>query len=155
MKTGLIFLVSIAILASVGWQGVVSQEVTAAAEQKPSLTSAIGGLRGTWYAFPGGLMIRFNANGTADFGLDIDGKAVGFSANTWLEDTRLHITFTDYDGENEGCRSATGIYEVQSLDNNYLKFKVVHDDCQLRSNVLSGNADLGSELLYHPVRLMD
>jgi hypothetical protein len=151
MKTGLIFLFGVAILASLGWKVGDSEAVATERHERPSLAGDTGVLNGTWYAFPGGLMIRFNANGTADFGLDADGGSVGFEADTWIEDTRLHITFIDYDGENEECRSATGIYEVQWLENNYLKFKVVHDDCQFRSNVLSGNAVLGSELLFHPV----
>lgn len=155
MKGILILLIGMALFVSVGQ----AQEspVAAPAIEAPGLlhdvaiASSSEAIAGTWYSFPVGIMIRFHEDGLADFGLDTAGNPIGDSAKTWFEGQQLFISFTGYDGENESCETAVGVYEVQMLEKGGISFKTVADDCRFRSDVLSGTPELGFQLVFHPV----
>ena len=108
-------------------------------------------IAGTWHAFPSGLVIRFNADGTATFGLDANGEPIGYAADTWFQEEQLFIEFTDYDGEIGECAKAKGVYQVNLFPNGGLRFVTVRDECQLRVDVLGGRTRPGAELIFHPV----
>lgn len=110
-------------------------------------------IAGTWYSYPVGTMVRFNGDGTADFGLDTSGRAIGYHARTWFEGERLFIAFTNYDGESDGCETAVGGYEVQFLEHNGVAFRPISDACRFRLDVLSGHPELGFDLVFHPVQM--
>jgi hypothetical protein len=152
MKSILIWLTSVMVFATLGWQ-VVDEPAAVKMNSQPDVVmgSSADQIAGTWHSFPNGLLIRFNRDGTADFGVDTDGKAIGYSANTWVKGDQLFITFSDYDGDNADCVGATGIYQTQQQRGGSLRFVLVEDACQFRATALSGRAELGSELLFHPV----
>lgn len=109
-------------------------------------------IAGAWYAFPVGTAIRFNDDGTADFGLDMAGKVVGYSARTWFEGRQLFIAFTNFDGESEGCGTDIGRYTVQLLENSSIAFESIGDTCRFRSNMLGGHPATDSELRFQPAQ---
>lgn len=114
--------------------------------------SSLEQIAGAWYAFPVGTAVRFNDDGTADFGLNMAGEAIGYSARTWFEGRQLFIAFTNFDGESEGCGTAAGSYTVQLFEDGSMTFSSVADTCRIRSDILGGQPDLGFEPRFHPVQ---
>lgn len=149
MKGFVISLMSAAVLILAGWQ-TVGHSAAPKPQFKPE-PEIITDFEGAWYNFPGGLMIRFNGDGSADFGVDTDGTPIGYQAQTWFEGDNLSIRFLDYDGAMDSCRDATGVYQVQQLDGGNIRFVTIDDACQFRSDALSGHKDLGFELVFHSV----
>jgi hypothetical protein len=149
MKGFVISMMSTAVLILAGWQS-VGHSATPELQLGPE-PMIINGFEGAWYSFPGGLMIRFNSDGSADFGVDTDGTPIGYQAHTWFEGDKLSIRFSNYDGAMESCRDATGVYQVQQLKGGNIRFVTIDDACQFRSDALSGHKDLGFELVFHYV----
>lgn len=153
MKGFVISLMSAAVLILAGWQA-TGQSASPERQPQPEMglklePEIVTVVEGAWYSFPGGLVVRFNDDGSADFGVDADGTPYGYRAETWFEGDNLSIRFLDYDGIIDLCREATGVYQVQQLDEGVIRFVTVEDDCQFRSDALSGHADLGFELAFH------
>lgn len=96
-------------------------------------------------------MIYFDGDGTATLGLDSTGKKTGYTADVWFGGTQLSISFRDFDGESAVCPTAVGLYEVQKLENGSIRFVTLNDSCEVRSNILSGQPDLGFDLVFQPV----
>lgn len=147
MKGFFISLISAAVLILAGWQ-TVDHKATPELQLKPE-PMIINDFEGAWYNFPGGLMIQFNGDGSADFGVDTDGTPIGYQAQTWFEGDKFSIRFSDYDGAIDSCRGATGVYQVQQLDDGNIRFVTINDACQFRSDALSGHKDLGFEPVFH------
>lgn len=116
------------------------------------LASRLEQIAGAWYAFPVGTAVRFNDDGSADFGLNAAGEAIGYEARVWFEGQQLFIAFTNFDGESEVCGTKVGSYVVQLLEDGSITFRSIADACHFRSDILSGHSDLGSELRFHPVQ---
>lgn len=114
--------------------------------------STINELTGTWHAFPGGLVIRFNDDGSAQFGLDTGGTVLGYDAVAKFENQLLSIQFTNYDGQNKGCHRQVGLYSVQSHQGGYISFAPIVDDCIFRLESLSGPAETGVGMMFHPLQ---
>lgn len=153
MKGFVILLMSVTILILAGWQ-TVGHPATPESQLQPELPlqpepKIITDIEGVWYSFPVGLVVRVHGDGSADFGVDADGTPAGYQAETWFEDDRLFVKFSNYDGEAEHCRTSTGIYQVQQLGDGIIRFVTIADPCQFRANSLSGHADLGFELAFH------
>jgi hypothetical protein len=111
--------------------------------------TALTEISGTWSSFPAGMMIGIGENGSIEFGLDDKGKPVGMDARAWFREQQFHLVFTDYQGEAAECADAVGVYEVMVLDNGSLKFEPVADDCQFRVDILSGDSQHTTDLLFH------
>lgn len=153
MKGLVISLMSAAVLILAGWQ-TVGHSATAEPQIQPEIQlqpdpETITDIEGAWYSFPGGLVVQFNGDGSADFGVDTDGTPYGYRAETWFEGDKLSIRFSNYDGNVDPCREATGLYQVQRLDDGLIRFVTINDACQFRADALSGHADLGFELAFH------
>jgi hypothetical protein len=156
MKAILILLLVAAFFISIGQ----SHEPVAAGQVYQSVRShddvvfanSIEQIAGTWYAFPVGLAIRFNNGGTADFGLDAAGRAIGYSARIWFEGQRVFIVFTDFDGDGEDCETAVGSYTVQLLEDGAIAFRPIEDPCRFRLDILGGDPDLGFEQPFQPFK---
>lgn len=152
MKGIALVILSSAILALVGWNAAEGPQ-QAFATEAATQQSIVGlqEIQGAWYAFPAGLAIRFNEDGSGLFGSVGDDDRTGISVETHFEDDLLQIWFADYQGESEDCQTATGVYTVQRLDGGNIRFSPIQDDCQFRLDALNGRADLGFELTFHPV----
>lgn len=157
MKGFVVLLMSAAILILAGWQTVghsaaPEQQLQPDLQLQPEPT-IITDIEGVWYSFPVGLVVQVSGDGSADFGVDTDGTPTGYQAETWFEDDKLFIQFSNYDGEVDLCRTATGIYQVQQLGDGIIRFVTIDDPCQFRVDALSGRADLGFELAFHATSL--
>ena len=108
-------------------------------------------LQGAWYAFPAGLAIQFNQDGSGLFGSAGGDDMTGIALKTRFEGELLQISFAGYQGESEECQTATGVYSVQRLAGGNIHFSPVQDDCKFRLDALNGAADLGFELTFHPL----
>lgn len=151
MKAVLIIVASIALFVSAGGQMVDLQPAIAAPDQEYELAGSHAEISGTWHSFPVGLLVRFQDDGRASFGLDSTGEAVGQDADAWFEGNQLHIRFNDYAGESEVCETAVGVYEVHVREGGSISFMPVIEDCEVRLNALNGHPDLRSDLVFHPV----
>ena len=152
MKSILVSLVSVCTVALVGWQMTGwAPESPDTAGPAPELATSSEDIAGMWFSLPSGLVLQFNDDGTAQFGVDSDGTTLGYEAQTWFEGTRLFIKFVAYDGVSEACATATGTYEVQLLDSGNLRFVRAQDECQLRVDALLGAADAEIALEYSPI----
>jgi hypothetical protein len=151
MKSIIVLLTSTIIFASVGL-GSVTQSSVSADILSPDFEVAydIDEIAGYWHDFPNGLSIRFNRDGTVSFGLDANGKTIGYEGNFGFRGEQLLIDFIDYDGQDEACANGVGVYQVNSLDNGGLAFVPLRDRCQVRVNALSGNG-VESGPIFHPV----
>jgi hypothetical protein len=152
MKSIFLAIISSAILTLVGWKAVErpQQAVTPGATVEHSI---LGGqeLQGAWYAFPAGLAIEFNHDGSGLFGSVSGNDAGGISFDSRFEGDHLQIWFAEYQGESEECQTTTGVYTVESLEAGNIRFSPVQDHCQFRLDALNGQADLGFELTFHPL----
>ena len=72
-----------------------------------------------------------------------------------FEGLLLVVKFTDYAGDADGgsaaCATVVGVYEVHLLEGGSIRFMKLQDDCAFRSDTLSGQPDLGFDLVYHRV----
>jgi len=153
MKALLAGLTGIIVLFLGGWGFVVpSGDSSTAIETMAVERTQVGSIVGAWHSFPAGMVVQFDANGTAHFGVDQGGKAFGFEAETWMNGETLSFMFTNYDGEDEACRSATGVYQIGLAASGAINFLAVDDQCQMRVNILEGNPELGYEPIFHPLR---
>jgi len=116
------------------------------------LASALEDISGSWYGFPAGLKIQFADDGSAQFGLDWDGTAIGYAARVWFEGQELSIQFTNYDGQEDACAFAIGQYGVHVHANGAIGFIPIDDDCHIRAEILGGSAEFNPDLIYHPVQ---
>lgn len=152
MKNILVSLMSVGTMALAGWQ------MTGWAATSPNTAAPVSefaassqDIAGRWFSLPGGLMLQFNDDGSAQFGIDSDGTTLGYEAQTWFEGTHLFIKFIANVGLSDACANATGSYEVQLLDSGNLKFVDAQDKCQLRRDALQGAPDTQLPLEYSPV----
>ena len=111
--------------------------------------STIDELTGTWYAFPVGLLLQFNNDESAQFGLNTDGTTLGYDAIISFEGELLSIRFTNYDGENAPCHEQAGLYTVQLHQGGQISFDPARDDCLFRLESLSGSAEADFRLIFH------
>ncbi len=153
MKGFIVILTGLAALLLGGWS-VAGQQVSPSTELRlePGQATMVEEIAGTWHAFPVGLVLQFNDDGSAQFGLDWDGTAIGNEAEIEFEGQELSIRFTNYDGQNEACASSAGLYTVQLHQSGNISFEPVQDDCQFRMDILSGTPEAGFRLMYHPVQ---
>jgi hypothetical protein len=136
-----------------GWSTISGVEESSAEPYAgPVIAGTVREIAGTWYRFPVGMLLQFNDDGSAIFGLDWDGTAVGYEARIWFEDQELSILFTNYDDQDEACASAAGLYTVQINEDGTISFELVHDDCHFRMEILSGSAESSTGLIYHPIQ---
>lgn len=152
MKSILVSLMNVGTVALAGWQ--MTGWVPASpepADPVPEFATSSEDIAGMWFSLPSGLVLRFNDDGSAQFGVDSDGTTLGYDAQTWFEGTRLFIRFVASDGLSEACAAATGTYEVQLLDSGNLSFVHAQDECQLRVDALQGASDMELGLEYSPV----
>ena len=150
MKGIALVILSSAILVLVGWKAVErpQQAVTPEITVQHSILG-LQELQGAWYAFPAGLAIEFNQDGSGLFGSVSGDGTGGISFDSRFEGDRLLIWFDDYQGESHECQTATGIYTLQGLEGGNIRFSPEHDDCQFRIDALNGQASLGFELTFH------
>ena len=99
-----------------------------------------------------GNVIQFDEDGSARFGSDWDGTAIGLEAQIEFEYQEISIWFQNYDGLDEACTNAVGRYSVQFHQGGNISFDPIQDDCQFRMDVLSGPKEAGFRLMYHPVK---
>jgi hypothetical protein len=156
MKGFIIGLIILAALFLGGWHrgGGRTEETTGSyheAQSKPVQAARLEEIAGKWHRFPVGLLIQFNDDGSAQFGLDWDGSFAGYEATIWFEGQELSVRFTNYDGQDEACASTTGRYTVQLHQGESLSFVAVHDDCLFRMDSLSGRGEEELGLMYHRV----
>ena len=110
---------------------------------------SIDQISGKWHAFPSGLLIQINEDGSAQFGQDLDGMPIGYRAEMKFRNQQLHVRFTDYFGSEEPCKTAVGRYTVRNHESGAIRFDLVQDECLFRLQMLSGEPDVG--MLYHGV----
>ena len=136
-----------------GWGAVrgVEEQIIEVSDN-PAAATAIEDITGRWYGFTVGLLFQFSDDGSAHFGLDWDGTAVGEEARIWFTGQGLSIQFANYAGQIKPCSSAVGLYNVQLLEGDTIRFVPVQDDCQFRMDILAGSADAGYGLIYHRVQ---
>lgn len=120
--------------------------------QEPIGASSIEQVAGRWFAFPAGLLIQINPDGSAQFGLDRDGTVLGHQAQMWFEGPELSVRYTDYEGQDAACAKQTGHYTVDTYESGNITFIPVEDDCRSRMESLSGAAETGFRVNYHPVQ---
>jgi len=100
----------------------------------PKLASSAADIVGTWKSNTSSLEIQFNEDGTVR-AQSAQGTDQTFEFR--FEGTRFFHT----DFPNGGCDqigAATGIYEVELLENGNLKFTVIEDECVNRVNGFTG-----------------
>ena len=153
MKSFMIGLIGLTTMLLGGWN-VFSEQTTPPikSQPQPAQATAIDKLAGTWYAFPGGILLQFNGDGSAQFGLDTTGAVLGYEATTNFEEQLLSIRFTNYDGQDEACRQQVGLYTVQLHQGGPISFEPVRDDCRFRLESLSGSSEADFRLLFHPLQ---
>lgn len=152
MKSILASLMSVGMVTLASWQLTGQTPHTAeVVEQPPEIAASSADIAGTWFSLPTGLVLQFNADGTAQFGVDSDGTTLGYEAQTWFEGTRLFVKFVDNDGPSAACANEIGSYQVQVLETGNLKFVDAIDDCQLRIDALQGASGMDLALEYNPV----
>jgi hypothetical protein len=157
MKGFIIGLIILATLILGGWQveaGLAEKPSESYQEfqSEPVQAGRLEEITGRWHAFPVGLLVQFNEDGSAQFGLDWDGTSMGDEAIIWFEGQALSVQFTDYEGQDEACASAIGRYTVQLYQGESISFTAVHDDCQFRMDILSGRGEEELGLMYHSVQ---
>ena len=153
------FIVGLIILAALflgGWQldSGRTEEPTESYQKlqsEPVQAGRVEEIAGKWYGFPMALLLQFNDDGSAQFGLDLDGTAIGYEAMIWFEDQELFVQFTNYDGHIEACASSIGRYTVQLHQGESISFTAVHDDCLFRMENLSGRGEEEFGLMYHRI----
>ena len=156
MKGLMIGLIGFSLLL-VGWWDTYTPGSTepvypqAGQETMTESVSAIAELTGTWHAFPNGLVLRFNDDGSTQFGLDTDGVTLGYEAKITVENSILSIQFTTYNAQNDACLGQVGRYAVQSHDGGYLSFARIDDDCLFRTELLTGTSAADSSIMFHPL----
>jgi hypothetical protein len=91
---------------------------------------------GTWFGVGSGEYFQFNEDGTYT-GLD-NREAVATNPDVEgeykFDGTRIVMTSIVH----PVCPGTTGTYEVELLENGNLRFTVVEDECQVRTDVLQG-----------------
>ena len=153
MKVIFISLIGLAALVLGGWNAAgqpaaQTPEMQTTSRQVVSVQEIVG----RWHGFPTGVLLQFNDDGSAHFGLDWDGTEIGYEARIWFESQRLSILFTDFDGHINGCSTSVGLYNVDLHSEGTISFKPVHDDCQFRMEILGGAAAADFRMMYHPVK---
>ena len=150
MKGIALVIISSAILALVGWKAVEPPQQSIAPEAVAQRNIVgVQELQGAWYAFPAGLAIQFNQDGSGTFGSVGDDDMTGIALKTRFEGELLQISFAGYQGESEECKTVSGVYSVQRLADGNIRFSPVQDACQFRLDALNGAADLGFGLTFH------
>jgi hypothetical protein len=153
MKTLLTGFMGVIVLFLGGWGfGGLSGNSGTAIEAIAVERNQVASIVGAWHSFPAGMVVQFDPDGTAQFGVDPGGKAFGFEAETWMNGETLSIRFTNYDGQDDACRSATGVYQVSPAVDGAIKFLPVDDRCQMRVNILKGNPEQKDGHIFHPLR---
>lgn len=153
MKVIIVSLLGLAALFFGGWSTVGQPVAHATEEQTPSKqVVSIQEIVGTWHAFPIGVLLQFDDDGSAHFGLDSEGTLIGREARIWFENQGLSILFTEHDDQIDGCSASVGHYNVELSSDGTIRFESVHDDCQFRVQILQGAADTDSRMIYHPVQ---
>ena len=138
----------IMLVGAYGADSDIEEQITALSEY-PGAATTIEDITGQWYGFPAGLLLQFSDDGSAHFGLDWNGTAIGYEARIWFTGQGLSIQFANYDGQIKPCYSAVGLYNVHLLEDDTIRFVPVYDDCQFRMDILAGSADAGYGLIYH------
>ncbi|MDX1614895.1 MAG: hypothetical protein R3300_11340 [Candidatus Promineifilaceae bacterium] len=123
-----------------------SQKTQEPAQQPTAQAADETGLQGSWYALPAGMLLTFDEQGQLHFG----DPASGYTADSWFVDGKLHVRFTNYDGDSEPCRNETGVYAVSRIDDS-VRFEPLDEPCHLRQQNLSGRTDFQPELRFHLV----
>ena len=158
MKGFIIGLIILAALILGGWHldGERIKEPTGSYQEsrsKPVQADRLEQIAGQWYRFPVGLLLQFNDDGSAQFGLDWDGSFAGTEAMIWFVGQEMSVRFTNYDGQDEACASTIGRYTVLLHQGESISFAAVHDDCLFRMDSLSGRGEEEFGLMYHRVQL--
>ncbi len=153
MKVILISLIGLAALLLGGWNAAgqpaaQTPEVVTTSRQVVSVQE----IAGTWHGFPIGILLQFIDDGTAHFGLDLEGTKIGYEGRMWFEGQKLSIMFTDYDDQINGCSTSVGQYSVELHTGGAIRFEPIHDDCQFRLQILGGAAGTDFKMMHHPVQ---
>ena len=157
MKSFIMGLIGVTVMIFGGWNMFQGQPAAQTSRQylppeiEPIQATTVNKLIGTWHAFPVGLILRFNDDGSAQFGLDNDGTASGYEATVRFESQLLSIQFTNYDGQNEACHKQAGLYTVQLHPGGQISFEPVHDNCLFRLENLRGSEEGSFRLMFHQV----
>ena len=146
MKGLIIGFLGFAIILLGGWEWLKAKPTTPVElhTQQAAIVeqvTTIGELSGVWHAFPNGLLLQFEEDGSALFGLDTQGNVLGYEAVILFESQILSIQFTDYEGRHEACLGQAGLYSVQSHPDGSISFALIKDNCQFRRESLSGRLE--------------